>query len=239
MSKSLCTTPLWLYVALMVFFFPLSCCERERIRSVARHHPLHDYKGGSPAKVEGVPAAALGGGPAAGARGAGDRTGSELRREAVSDAEAVEPAAHCEPERCLLGIALHGFIRLFSAVAGKLGEAEVEKLAAHTVCVCVCISHDPTNIQASLPVTFSMNLQRRQRKSPLNQQDFQTYISQPSASSVVYVDRHQSRLRCGAEVKGKCVCKYMTMSRKVLEGVNRGRFHAPPGNAAASNKQHL
>lgn len=95
------------------------------IRSLACHRPLRDYQGGALASVEGVLAPALVDWSAAGARGAGGRFGSELHGEAVPDAEAVESVFLRYPERCLLRLALHGFIGLRPAAEGKPGEAAV------------------------------------------------------------------------------------------------------------------
>lgn len=109
-----------------LLFSASSCRTRWAIWALASHCPLCHYQGGAFASVEGVLASALSGWPAAGAGGAGDRFWSGLHWEAVPDAEAVEPALHLKPERCLLCLALHGFIWLCSAAAGEPGEAAVE-----------------------------------------------------------------------------------------------------------------
>lgn len=109
-----------------LLFSASSCQTRWAIRALAGHRPLHHYQGGAFASVEGVLASALSGWPAAGASGAGGRFWSGLHGAAVPDAEALEPALHVEPGRCLLCLALHGFIWLCSAAAGEPGEAAVE-----------------------------------------------------------------------------------------------------------------
>lgn len=76
--------------------------------------------------MEGVLASALRERPAVGAGGARDRIRSGVHGNAVPDAEAMEPTPLCEPQRCLLRLVLHGFVRLCSAAAGKSREAAVE-----------------------------------------------------------------------------------------------------------------
>lgn len=88
-------------------------------RGVASRRPVRHHQGGAPAQVEGVPAPALAVRPADGSGGAGG--GPELHREAVPDAEAVEPAVLRLPGRRPLRPAPHGAVGLRSAAAGEPG----------------------------------------------------------------------------------------------------------------------
>lgn len=87
--------------------------------------------------MEGVLAAALGGGPRPGAGGAGGRPGPGPHGEAVRDAEAVEPADLRHAGRGVLSLALHGSVRLCPAAAREAGEAAVDPNRSEEVTACL------------------------------------------------------------------------------------------------------
>lgn len=91
---------------------------------MACHRPLHRHKGGAAASLEGVSAAAVGGGSGDGASGAG--RGVELDGEAVPDAQTVESALLRQHGRHFLSTALHGAVGMCPDAERESREAAVE-----------------------------------------------------------------------------------------------------------------